>query len=107
MRKEPGVSKSVTHVGLDAHARTIQVAMLIAGASKPVEWSVSNDQASVKCLAKKLLESASGDVSCCYEAGPVGYALQRQLAAAKVPCTVIAPSLIPFKPGERIKADSR
>lgn len=43
----------------------------------------------------------------CYEAGPTGYALYWQLAALGVGCEVIAPSLIPRKPGERIKTDRR
>ena len=44
---------------------------------------------------------------CCYEAGPTGFALQRQLQAKSVDCRVIAPSLIPRKPGERVKTDRR
>ena len=44
---------------------------------------------------------------CCYEAGPTGYVLQRQLAAAGLDCRVVAPSLIPVKPGARIKTDRR
>ena len=44
---------------------------------------------------------------CCYEAGPTGFALQRQLQAKGVDCRVIAPSLIPRKPGERVKTDRR
>jgi len=50
---------------------------------------------------------APGEVQACYEAGPTGYALQRQLRAAGVGCTVIAPSLTPVKPGTRIKTDRR
>src|ERR1700744_1594576 len=43
----------------------------------------------------------------CYEAGPCGYGIQRQLTAAGHECVVVAPSLIPRKPGERIKTDRR
>ena len=43
----------------------------------------------------------------CYEAGPCGYGIQRQLTAAGHACVVVAPSLIPRKPGERIKTDRR
>jgi len=43
----------------------------------------------------------------CYEAGPTGYALYWQLAALGVACEVIAPSLIPRRPGERVKTDRR
>jgi transposase len=58
-------------------------------------------------LAKKLLREAPEDVLCCYEAGPGGYALQRQMQAVGVRCQVVAPSLIPVKPGERVKTDRR
>ena len=43
----------------------------------------------------------------CYEAGPCGYGIQRQLTVAGHECVVIAPALIPRKPGERIKTDRR
>src|SRR3954463_3708506 len=43
----------------------------------------------------------------CYEAGPCGYGIQRQLTTAGHECIVVAPSLIPRKPGERIKTDRR
>jgi transposase len=46
-------------------------------------------------------------VRACYEAGPLGYALQRELESQGVICEVVAPSLIPIKPGERIKTDWR
>ncbi len=44
---------------------------------------------------------------CCYEAGPCGFELYRQLAALGIPCEVVAPALVPQKPGERIKTDRR
>jgi len=51
---------------------------------------------------------APGEVRACYEAGPCGYALQRQITdAGEMSCMVVAPSLIPRKPGERIKTDRR
>jgi hypothetical protein len=42
-----------------------------------------------------------------YEAGPTGYELCRELTAAAVPCEVIAPALIPRRPGVRVKTDRR
>src|ERR1700750_396632 len=44
---------------------------------------------------------------CCSEAGPCGYAIQRQLNTTEQECVMVAPSLIPRKPGERIKTDRR
>ena len=61
----------------------------------------------VERLRRKLERAAAGPVACCYEAGPCGYALQRQLERGRVQCQVIAPALVPRKPGERIKTDRR
>ena len=100
-------SNGITFVGLDAHKSAISVAVLLPGGGRVVEWQVANEPAAVRRLAKKLIREAGGEVRCCYEAGPCGYALQRQLESAGVICEVVAPSLIPFKPGERIKTDRR
>src|SRR5216117_720690 len=82
--------------------------MLPAGRGRVVEWQVANEPAAVRRLDRKLKREAPGEVRCCYEAGPCGYALQRELeAAGGMVCEVVAPSLIPVKPGERIKTDQR
>ena len=96
-----------TFVGLDAHKDTIVGAMLLPGAVHPVEWKLVNEPGAVRRLARKLEREGPDGVRCCYEAGPGGYVLQRQLMAAGIPCTVIAPSLIPVKPGQAIKTDRR
>ena len=93
---------------MDAHKKAINVAMLLPGQLEPVEWQVANEPAAIRRLGKKLEREAPGEVRCCYEAGPCGYVLMRQLeAAGGVVCEVVAPSLIPVKPGERIKTDRR
>src|SRR3989442_1517899 len=93
---------------MDAHKKAINVAMLLPGAHQPIEWQVANEPAAIRRLAKKLEREAPGEVRSCYEAGPCGYALQREMeAAAGIICEVVAPSLIPVKPGERIKTDRR
>jgi transposase len=61
----------------------------------------------VKRLVRKLERDAPGPVRLCYEAGPCGYALQRQATTARVRCQVIAPTLIPRKAGERVKTNRR
>ena len=43
----------------------------------------------------------------CYEAGPTGYGLHRLITSMGHPCTVVAPSLIPRKPGDRVKTNRR
>ncbi|MEK7331126.1 MAG: IS110 family transposase [Candidatus Eisenbacteria bacterium] len=101
-------ANGITFVGMDAHKKMISVAMLLPEKNQPVEWQVANEPAAIRRLAKKLGREAEGEVRCCYEAGPCGYALQRELeAAGGLVCEVVAPSLIPVKPGERIKTDRR
>ena len=101
------VTNGITFVGMDAHKKAINVAMLLPGQNEPVEWQLANEPAAIRRLAKKLQREAPGEVRCCYEAGPCGYVLQRQLETGGVICEVVAPSLIPVKPGERIKTDRR
>jgi transposase len=109
MRKEPVVTNGITWVGLDAHKKAINVAMRLPGRKEFVEWTVENEPRAVKRFARKLAREAKGsEVRCCYEAGPCGYALKRELeAGASLVCEVVAPTLIPRKPGERVKTDRR
>jgi len=100
------VEEGTTYVGLDTHKESIFVAMLLPG-EKPVEWQLRNEPAAVRRLVRTLQRDAPGPIACCYEAGPCGYTLQRQLRGAGLGCLVVAPSLIPVKPGERIKTDRR
>lgn len=99
---------SITWVGIDAHKKSLVVAVLAAGRQLPEEFTVPNEERSIRKLARRLQREAGGrEVRACYEAGTCGYALQRRLEAAGVVCEVIAPSLIPRKPGERLKTDRR
>lgn len=108
IRKEPVVDNGITYVGMDSHKKDIQVAMLLPDIYKPVEWTVANEPKAIRRMVKKILRQAPGEVRSCYEAGVCGYALQRTIEkAGPMVCEVIAPSLIPKKPGERIKTDRR
>lgn len=100
----------IVWVGLDAHKRSISVTVLVGAGRDPLEWEIPNTQASIKRLAKKLREVAEkGEVRCCYEAGPLGFTLQRDLEKSRhgIVCEVVAPSLIPSRPGDRVKTDRR
>ncbi len=101
------MSEGTAFVGLDVHAASVHVALLLPGEDAALEWRLSNEEAAIRRLVRRLRTKASGELLACYEAGPTGYALQRTLEAAGVPCRVIAPSLIPRKPGERVKTDRR
>lgn len=96
-----------TFVGIDAHKKDLFVAMLVGHATTPVQWQLANEPQAVQRFVRKLEREAPGAIRVCYEAGPCGYALYRQLSTERVSCQVIAPALIPRKPGERIKTNRR
>lgn len=101
------MNKPTTYVGIDAHKKDLFIAMLIGHQSTPVTWQLANEPNAVRRLVRKLEREAPGPVRACYEAGPCGYALQRRLTTARVSCQVIAPALVPRKPGERVKTNRR
>ena len=96
-----------TSVGIDAHKKDLFVAMFIGDQQTPVTWQLANEPKAVRRLVRKLEREAPGPVQVFYEAGPCGYALQRQVTTARVRCDVVAPALIPRKPGERVKTNRR
>jgi len=96
-----------TVVGIDAHKKDLFVAMLVGTQATPVSWTVPNEPQAVRRLVRKLEREAPGQVRVFYEAGPCGYALQRQVTTPRVSCEVVAPALIPRKPGERVKTNRR
>ncbi len=101
-------SKGITYVGLDVHKSGINVAVILPGSKQVTEeWQLTNDSRARARMVRKLKRIGGDEVSVCYEAGPCGYGLQRELRDAGLDCIVIAPSLIPAKPGERIKTDTR
>ncbi len=100
--------ETTTHVGLDVHKASIQVCVGQPGQREPIEWQIANQPNSVARLVKKLRKLAPGEVELFYEAGPCGFSLHRRLNREDgFYCVVVAPSLIPRKPGERIKTDRR
>ncbi len=101
------MSEPTTFVGMDVHKQDIAVAMLLPEGAAPLEWRVVNEPTAVNRLARKLQREGGGSVHCVYEAGPCGYALHRQLQKHGLTCDVVAPSMIPIRPGEKIKTDRR
>ena len=97
------------YIGLDVHKETIAVAVAQAGREAPESrGEIANKPKTVAKLVERLNREFGGEVLLfCYEAGPCGYGLYRQLLALGHDCQVVAPSLIPKKPGERIKTDRR
>jgi transposase len=102
------MGEPIIFVGLDVHKGTISVALAEEGRRGEVReyGRIANTPADLKKLVDKLGRTGH-TLRFCYEAGPCGYGIQRQLTAAGHVCVVVAPSLIPRKPGERIKTDRR
>jgi transposase len=97
--------RNVRFIGLDVHAETIAVAVAEPTGEVRSLGTIPNRAEPVRRLMKKL--AATGPVTVCYEAGPTGYALYWQLVALGVTCQVVAPTLVPVKPGDRVKTDRR
>lgn len=101
------MDKGTSYVGIDVSKGILRVAALYARQKGFVEWDVVHEVAAVGRMVRKVQREAVGPVVFCYEAGPCGFVLQRQIKGLGSECLVVAPSLIPVKPGERIKTDPR
>jgi transposase len=97
---------SKAFIGLDTHKDSIAVAIADAGRDGEVRYygQIANEPAAVLKLVKKL-SGKYGELFFCYEAGPCGYGLQRQIAGLGHECVVIAPSHTPVRKGLRVKND--
>src|SRR6266513_5030784 len=97
--------QSTPLIAFDQHAATTVAAVLLPGQRTPALHTLTSDSATMLRFVDRLRRQ--GPVRCCYEAGPCGFELQRALATHGIPCDVIAPALIPRRPGDRVKTDRR
>lgn len=95
-------------VGLDVSKLKISVAVADGGRGGEVRFygDVASDETSVAKVVEKLAKRGAV-LHFCYEAGPTGYELYRQLTGMGHDCVVVAPSLIPKRPGDRVKTNRR
>lgn len=92
-------------LGLDVHAETIAVAVCESNGEVRSLGTIANREDSVRKFIKKL--GPPEQLRACYEAGPTGFVLYWQLTQLGVDCIIAAPSLVPKKPGDRVKTDRR
>jgi len=95
----------ITYIGLDVHKETVFAAIAEGSKEPRPVGQIPNSPKAIFKLMRRL-----GPFRClkvCYEAGPCGYVIYRQLSQLGIECVVVAPSMTPVKPGARIKNDRR
>jgi transposase len=95
------VESTTVVVGLDVHARSVRLAAVRADELLE-ERTLPYDEEAVERVLRRWPR-----VRCCYEAGPTGFGLYRHLVGRGIDCAVVAPGLVPQRPGDRVKTDPR
>jgi transposase len=95
-------------IGVDTAKLRNAVAVAESGLNGQVYFfgEIDNTEAAMRKLIKKL-ESKYKKLNFCYEAGPTGYGLFHLIEELGHNCSVVAPSLVPRKPGDRVKTNRR
>jgi transposase len=98
--------QQVRYIGLDVHRASIAVAIAEEEGGPSSYGNIPNDPSAIRKLMTRL-GGPDAHLRAAYEAGPTGYALHRQLVSMGIECMVVAPSLIPKRPGDKVKTDRR
>lgn len=99
-------ARSIIYLGMDVHKESITIAVLPAGAKSPTRLErLPNDLPKLRKWLERV--ARDGELRACYEASGAGYVLHRALREWGHACEVIAPSLIPKRPGVQRKHDKR
>ncbi len=96
---------SATYVALDVHKRSIVAGALPASGGEVSLSELPNTERALRRLIERL--GGPDGIAVCYEAGPCGYEPYRLLTRIGVACDVVAPALVPVRPGDRVKTDRR
>lgn len=98
--------ENVYHVGMDVHKETVEISVFRNWEIEPLfEKRIPNTMEKITSIIRRL--EKDGRVEACYEAGCMGFTLQRHLTQAGTPCRVIAPGKLPRRPTDRVKTDRR
>lgn len=103
-------NSNIVFIGMDTHKETTDVSYCLDGREhRPVHLGkINTRKLAVQKLVKQLQSKhPKANLVFCYEAGPCGYWMYRLITKLGYECYVVAPSLIPKKPGERVKTDRR
>ena len=99
------MGKNIKFVGLDVHAATVAIAVAEMGGEVRSLGVVKHEIGAIRRVLGKL--GKKEQLRVCYEAGPTGFALFWELTQLGIECMVVAPSLIPKAPSDRVKTDRR
>jgi transposase len=106
MSSQSAPARPIIYLGMDVHKESITIAVLPAAATTPVRLDrLPNDLPKLKRWLDRV--ARDGEVRACYEASGAGYVLHRAMREWGYVCEVIAPSLIPKRPGVQRKHDKR
>jgi len=93
------------YLGLDVHKDSVTIAVLPAGSAAPSAITrLPNDERKLQRYFARLA-AGGATLAACYEASGAGYVLQRAMTRWGYACTLVAPSLIPTRPGQQRKHD--
>jgi len=101
------LEQSTMYIGLDVHKDTIHIALAPGNGEEVRSYGEVRGDLNAIDKALSKLRGVHPKLSVVYEAGPCGYALYRHLTKKGITCAVVAPSMIPKRPGDRIKTDRR
>lgn len=96
-----------TIIGLDAHKAEIYATIKYWSGEEVEGVKFANTLPALRKFVRKLRKQTKSRLKACYEAGPLGNGLKRDLEKLGVEIEVIAPSKIPKMPGDRVKTDKR
>ena len=106
MSSQSTTTRSIIYLGMDVHKESITIAVLPAAAKAATRVDrLPNDLPKLKRYLDRV--ARDGELRVCYEASGAGYVLHRALREWGYACDVIAPSLIPKRPGVQRKHDKR